>query len=115
MHYIYYGISGPSLLVESTDSMMTHAGIMPGCHVHIWCYDLNVPFFFNIPAHYSYLKELVPEINQCVDKFLDNLESSAHSKSPVLLRDKFSLLTLNVISKVSRVSENVMIIQPGRF
>ena len=50
---------------------------------------------------YSYLKDLVPEINQCVDKFLDNLESSALAKTPVSLRDEFSLLTLNVISKVS--------------
>jgi cytochrome P450 len=54
---------------------------------------------------YSYLKELVPEINQCVDKFLDNLESSARTKSPVSLRDEFALLTLNVVSKVSGILE----------
>lgn len=54
----------------------------------------------NVPL-YSYLKELVPEINQCVDKFLDNLESSASTKSPISLCDEFSFLTLNVISKVS--------------
>ena len=51
--------------------------------------------------YYSYLKELVPVINQCMDKFLDNLESSAQNKTPVSLRDEFALLTLNVISKVS--------------
>ena len=73
-----------------------------------WCYYLNVTLYMHT---YSYLKELVPEINQCVDKFLDNLESSARTNSPVLLRDKLSLLTLNVISKVSGVSENVMISQ----
>ena len=56
---------------------------------------------FNVYNQYSYLKDLIPEINQCVGKFLNNLESSALAKTPVSLRDEFSLLTLNVISKVS--------------
>ena len=56
---------------------------------------------YHSPSIYSYLKELVPDINQCVDKFLDNLEPSARTKSPVSLREEVALLTLNVISKVS--------------
>ena len=52
---------------------------------------------------YSYLKDLVPVINQCVERFLDDLESYAHNKTPISLRDKFALLTLNVISKVSKI------------
>ena len=50
----------------------------------------------------SYLKKMIPEFNQCVDKFLDKLESAANQKTQVSLRDELDLLTLKVISKVRR-------------
>ena len=59
------------------------------------------PSYWILLVIYSYLKELVPVMNQCIDRFLDNMELSAHSGTPVSLREEFSLLTLNVISKVS--------------
>ena len=50
----------------------------------------------------SYLKKMIPEFNQCVDKFLDKLESAANQKTQVSLRDELALLTLTVVSKVRK-------------
>ena len=52
----------------------------------------------------SSLKELVPQFNECVTTFLDNLRLHADGMTEVLMKEAFHNLTLSFISKVRMVS-----------
>ena len=49
----------------------------------------------------SFLKDLIPSFNECVDQFLERLRPLADGKTQVPMKEEFSTLTLNVISKVN--------------
>ena len=51
---------------------------------------------------FSYLKSLIPSFNECVDQFLDKLQSVADGETQVFMRKEFVATTLNVIGKVYR-------------
>ena len=48
----------------------------------------------------SYLRNLVPLFNVCVDQFVEKLRGVANGKTEVPMRTQFSAVTLHIIGKV---------------
>ena len=56
----------------------------------------------SIPGPPSHLKTLVPAFNECVDRMVEKLTLLADGVTLVPMKKEFSIVTLDVISKVKK-------------
>lgn len=70
--------------------------------VTIYGADCVIVIIMPYTLHYSYLKDLIPSFNECVDQFLERLRPLADGRTQVPMKEELATLTLSIISKVNR-------------